>query len=109
MGVVGVFADVNLTQPVSSLNWSTVFPAATVSQIVYVKNFGGQNVNLTMSLSNWNPLNAAQYMSVTWNHENAVLLPGVAEQATISLTMYANATGSGISGFSFDLTINPAW
>lgn len=111
MGVVGLFSDVNCTQPIvgGTLNWSTIFPATTANQTVYVKNFGGQNVNLTMTVSNWNPLNTSQYVSVTWDHEKSILLPGVAEQTTIYLTTYANETSSGIGGFSFDLTINPAW
>lgn len=108
MGVVGAFTDVALTQPVSSFAWGTVYPGTTVNQTVYLKNFSGNNVTVTMAVSNWTPFNASQYMTVTWDHQNSILYSGVAEQTTLSLTMLPSAVNSTISGFSFVITINPS-
>jgi hypothetical protein len=83
----------------------------TYNQIVYLENFGGQNVNVSLTTSNWFPVNASQYMSVTWDHQYAILTPGLKEQAKIDLTVYANACSSGIpvNGFSFDIIVYEAW
>jgi hypothetical protein len=111
IGAVGIFSDINLTQPLANGNiaWGTVFPGTTLNQTVYIMNYAGQNVNLSMTVDNWNPLSASQYMSVSWDHEGMILAPGVAEACVIYLTVYDNATSSGISGFSFDIVINPTW
>jgi hypothetical protein len=110
-GVVGIFSDINLTKSLvnGNIQWNTLFPGTLNNQTVYIKNYGGQPVNVTMTVDNWNPINASQYMTVTWDHEGSTLGPGVAEACQIFVQVFDNATSSGIGGFSFDIHINPTW
>ncbi|MBX5327652.1 MAG: hypothetical protein ACQXXH_01500 [Candidatus Bathyarchaeia archaeon] len=100
---VEVFWDNNCTQPVTSFNWGTVDPNSTKSISAYIKNTGNYVVTLSMYTSNWTPSSATNYMTLTWDRESATLNAGQVLKATFTLTISASITG--ITNFSFDITI----
>jgi hypothetical protein len=100
---VGVYWNSNGTNPVTSFNWGIIDPGNNKSISCYIKNEGNSVVTLSMSTSNWNPANAAQFMTLSWNLNGATLNPGQTRTATFTLTVSASITG--ITNFSFDVTI----
>ena len=117
IGVVRTYSDPNYTINEQTLVWGTLVPDSfdnlTVyyNQTIYMENYGGQNVNVSLSVGNWQPADAYEYVSVTWDHQYALLTPGLKEPAVVTLALYPNATNSDIptNGFSFDITINESW
>jgi hypothetical protein len=100
---VGVYSDSGCTVALSSINWGALDPGGSTASTVYVKNEGNVAVTLSMTVGNWNPTSASSYLTLTWNRQSYVLTAGVVVQAT--LTLAVSSSISGITSFSFDITI----
>ena len=100
---VAVYWNSNGTTPVTSFNWGMLDPNSTKTQTCYIKNEGNSVLTLSMTTSNWNPSNAVQYMKFSWNLGGQTLNAGQIKPATFTLQIFANVTG--ITNFSFDVTI----
>jgi len=100
---VGVYQDVGCTQVLSSIDWGTLDPGATSNKTIYVKNSGNTQVSLNMTVSAWSPSNASNYITVTWNREGTVLNAG--SSVTTLLTLSVSSSITGITNFSFNVTI----
>jgi hypothetical protein len=101
---IGVYSDSACTQTATSLNWGSLEPGDQATRTVYVKNNGNTAVSLSVSTTGWSPLNAQQWMTVSWNRQGETLQPNQSIQATITLTV-SSSIDSGISNFNFDVTI----
>jgi hypothetical protein len=56
-----------------------------------------------MTILNWNPNNASNCLSLTWNLQGQTINSASTKTATLTLTATADTTG--IASFSFDVTI----
>lgn len=100
---LGVYSDSGCTTALSSVSWGTLDPGATATATIYLKNEGNVPVTLSISASNWNPASASSYFTLTWNRAGYVLAVGASVQAVLSLAVSSSITG--ITTFSFDITI----
>lgn len=100
---VQVFSDSACTIPASSVNWGAVTPGSVASVTLYLKNNGTVPVTLTVSYGTWSPASASSYMTPGWNCTNYALGSGSVVTAALTLTVLASVTG--ITTFSFAITI----
>lgn len=100
---VGIYSDSACTVPLSSINWGALDPGATTGATIYVKNEGNVAVRLSMTVSNWSPAGASSYLTLSWNREGTTLNAGSSIQAVLTLSISSSI--SGITNFSFDITI----
>jgi uncharacterized repeat protein (TIGR01451 family) len=100
---VGVYSDSACTTAVSSIGWGTLNPGDVKTYTMYVKNTGNVPVRLNMTVDNWNPTSASSYITLTWNQEQYVLPVG--QVVTAVLTLSVSSSVSGVTTFSFDITI----
>jgi len=100
---LGVYSNSGCTTALSSVSWGTLDPGATSTATIYLKNEGNVPVTLSISAGNWNPSSASSYLTLTWNRDGYVLAVGASVQAVLSLTVSSSI--SGITTFSFDITI----
>lgn len=100
---VGVFSDSACTQELTSVDWGTVSPGDTVTRTIYVKNTGNADIDLSMTTTNWNPSTAAGPLVIEWDVEGWDLSPG--NQHTVTLTLSASSSISGITDFSVEIVI----
>lgn len=100
---VGVYSDQACTSPVTSISWGTIDPGASIDKIVYIKNTGNNPVTLTLATSNWNPTGASNYMTLGWDYGGQSINAGAVVQ--VKLTLSVSSSISGITNFSFDITI----
>jgi hypothetical protein len=103
-GNVGIYTDSACTQPLTSIDWGSFSPGDSVNRTIYVKNAQSIPLTLNMSTINWNPIQAAESIKVTWNKENVILASQQSTEAILTLTVASNI--SGISQFSVDILIN---
>ena len=103
---LGVYSDSGCTTALSSVSWGTLDPCTTATVTIYLKNEGNVPVTLSISASNWAPSSASSYFTLTWNRDSYVLAVGASVQAVLSLTVSSSI--SGITSFSFDITITAA-
>ncbi|MBS7632889.1 hypothetical protein KEJ15_04615 [Candidatus Bathyarchaeota archaeon] len=100
---VGVYEDAGCTKNVTSINWGVLYPDTNASFTVYIKNEGNIPMTLNMTISNWNPTQAAQYITLNWNREDYVLGAKSVIQANLNLSVSPNI--AEITNFQFDIII----
>lgn len=100
---VGVYSDQQCNTPLTSINWGTIEPGQSVNSTAYLRNEGNNVIILSMSTSAWTPSNANQYITLSWDRSNYSLSVGSVVKATFTLKVLS--TVSGISTFSFTITI----
>jgi hypothetical protein len=100
---VGIYWDYACTNRTSSINWGLLDPGSNKTATVYVRNEGNAVATLSKATQNWNPPTASSYMTLNWNYAGQTL--GVSQVLQIKLTLIVSSTISGITSFSFDITI----
>jgi len=100
---VGVYSDSACTTALSAISWGTLNPGDVKNYTVYVRNEGTVSVTLNMTKGNWNPSSASSYITLTWNKEKYVLPAG--QVVTAVLTLSVSSSVSGVTSFSFNITI----
>jgi hypothetical protein len=100
---VGVYWDSACTNQTSSLDWGALAPGSTGSVMLYVKNNGTVPVTLNISFGGWNPTSAVTYLTPGWNCTNYVLGSGLVVASMLTLAVSQSITG--ITSFSFDITM----
>jgi len=100
---VGVYWDQACVNPVSEIPWGLLEPGSDVSKTIYVQNDGNTATSLSMTTSGWDPLNASNYITLTWDYDGQTLNVGAVIQVKLTLSVSSNI--SGITDFSFLITI----
>jgi hypothetical protein len=100
---LGLYSDNACTNETNGVNWGSFSPGASSSVTLYVRNQGDSAVKLNLTTQNWNPANARELITLTWNREGQVLKPQMVTVATLSLSVSANV--NGITDFSFDTIV----
>ena len=100
---VEVYWDAGCTQVVSSVDWGTPEPGDSDVETVYIRNSGTAPMTLSMSCSGWSPVEAGNYLTLSWDREGAILDAGAVVPAVLTLTV--SDTVSGITDFSFNIVI----
>jgi hypothetical protein len=95
----------NATGPVTNITWGLVNPDSNNTKLLYCKNIKNSNVTLTLAVGGWIPTNANLYMNAGWNYSGAVLPPQTIMPIEFELNVLSNVTTSGITNFSFNLTV----
>ena len=100
---VGIYQDQNCTTPVSSIDWGFLDPGANATKAVYIRNEGNSAATLSKTTSNWSPSNASSYISLNWNYGGQTLT--VNQVIPVVFTLSVSSSISGITNFSFDITV----
>jgi hypothetical protein len=100
---LGIYSDSGCTTVLSSIPWGTLDPGGSTSATAYLKNEGNVQVMLSMTYGNWTPSSASSYFTLSWDRQSYVLSVGSVVQATLTLSVSSSI--SGITTFSFDITI----
>ena len=100
---VGIYWNQEGTNRVTSIDWGTLEPDLNKNVTVYIKNEENSAVTLSLYTSNWNPSNTSDYVSLTWDYGGQFINAEEIVQVTLMLSVSADITG--ITTFSFDITI----
>ena len=103
--VVGVYWDAACTKRVTSIDWGTLYPGQTASKLIYIRNEGNISITLSLKTENWNPPEAANYLTLSWNYDGRSLRLGDVVPVTLYLTVSPNVPPT-ITDFSFDIIIS---
>jgi hypothetical protein len=100
---VGVYSDSACTTKVTSINWGTIEAGSNASATVYIRNEGDAAATLSKTTSNWSPSTASTYITLNWNYAGATL--NANDVVQVKFTLVVSSSISGITSFSFDITI----
>jgi hypothetical protein len=103
---VGIYWNSACTNSTSSINWGLLDPGSNKTVTVYVRNEGNTLATLSKTTGNWNPSTASSYLSLNWDYTGQTL--SLNQVLPIKLTLTVSSTISGITNFSFDITITAA-
>ncbi len=100
---VGVYSDSACTTKLTSIDWGVLDPGQSRNATAYIRNEGNSAMLLTQSAANWTPSNASNYITLRWDYRGSLLTTGSVVKVTFTLAVSSSI--SGITDFSFDLTI----
>jgi len=100
---VGVYKDVDFTVSVTQIDWGVLEPGTTKNFTAYLRNESNVPISLNMTTQNWNPPEAEQFISVSWDQEGKMLEPDQVVSVTFTLSISADV--SGVTSFSFEIVI----
>ena len=88
---------------VSSIEWDMLDPGSVMNKELYVKNLGNVPITLYLETENWNPANASDYISLSWDYSGEAIDPDVCVHVTLTLSVSSDI--EGIADYSFDMVI----
>jgi hypothetical protein len=100
---VAIYWDPAFTVPVVNMNWGVIEPGTTKNVSCYIVNTSNVPVSLTLAVNNWQPTSASNYVSLTWNYDEQPI--PVSGYTPITFSLHVDPATTGITGFSFDITI----
>jgi hypothetical protein len=100
---VAVYWDPAFAVPVTSISWGIVEPGEVKNVSCYIKNTSNVPIILTFTTSNWQPLNASNFITLTWNYDEQPIPVG--GYAPVTFSLHVDPATTGITAFSFDITI----
>jgi len=102
---IGVYENVQCTTPKTSMLWGTLEPGTSQTITCYIKNEGSTSTTLSMYVDSWIPesLELSNYLVPDWDYDNQPINSGASIPVTFTLMVDAGITG--ITTFSFDITI----
>ena len=100
-----IYSDPQCENATSSIAFGLLDPGSQKDFTLYLKNEGNTDLTLSMTSENWNPIEAADYMSLTWNREGQQISPDQVISFVITLSVSSNIP-EDISSFSLDIIIS---
>ena len=100
---VEVYWDIECTQVVNSVDWGTPEPDDTINRTIYLKNTGNAQMTLNLNASGWDPIEAGDYLTLSWNRQGSSIDADEVVEAVLTLTVSDSITG--ITDFSFNIVI----
>jgi len=100
---VGVYWDSGCSQSVSVIDWGLADPGSVKNVTVYIRNEGNAPIMLSLQTANWNPANASDYISLSWDYGGQAIDPNGVVQ--VRLVLSVSSSIQGITSFSFDIVI----
>lgn len=103
--VVGleVYWDSECTKPCYTIDWGWLYPGDSAKTTVYAKIIGNTPVTLSISVGNWTPPEAGNFIAVTWDYNGRIVNPNDVLPITFILSVSYDITG--IETFEFDIVI----
>jgi len=101
---VGVYWDQTCTNTVTSIDWGTIEPGSTLNKTCYIRNESNSASTLALQTSNWNPSNAEDYISLSWDYGGQSMDPDEVVQVTFTLSV--SSIIQNITNFSFDIIVS---
>lgn len=98
-----VYQDPQCAISLNHINWGVLYPNETKTYTVYLKHDAKINLKCTMETRNWNPSEAVNYISLSWNLEGETIKP--LQVLAANLTLYVSENIENVTSFSFDIVI----
>jgi len=102
-GALGIYSDQTCTRQLANIAWGTLTPGGTTTLTLWTKNQGDTPITLTKAMTNVNPTNAVNYLTLNWDYAGQTIPQSGILKLTLSLVVSPNV--QAISSFSFDTVI----
>jgi len=100
---VDLFWNEEMTLPVTNMAWFHIEVGATKYMEFIVANTGTTNLTLSLTTHDWLPEIAEDFIQVSWDQENMVLLKGEWVRAKVTISVSSSIVD--VDEFSYTTTI----
>jgi hypothetical protein len=100
---VGIYKDVNFTVSVTQINWGIVEAGESKNFSAYIVNQSNVPITLSMTTEAWNPANASDFITLSWNYSGAEIAVG--SYAFVDFVLNVSQTITGVDAFSFTIIV----
>jgi len=97
-GDLGIYWNMDCSVEVVDIYWGTLEPGSSIPKTLYFRHEGTVDFTMSFNTTNWEPVNADQFIYITWNYDGTFLIPDEVREVIFTIT--ANTTISGITNFS---------
>lgn len=92
---------------VTSISWGSLYPGQSTTFSTWIYNDHPQmSYILSIAASKWTPAEAANYLTLTWDHDGYKLAPLTSTLVVLTLTVSSDI--KEITTFGFEVNINAA-
>jgi hypothetical protein len=103
---IKVYTSAACTQECTYINWGNLQPDTTGSITVYIKNVGARPVTLMLNATEWNPAQAAQQLTLSWDYTGLK----VPVEGVLAVTLFLQVSPySTVEQFSFNIIVTANW
>lgn len=104
---VGIYWDSGCSMPVSSIDWGSMKPGSSKNVVLYIKNEGDAEITLYLEATNWDPVDASDYIDLNWDLIGGKSVnPNEVARATLTLDVSSNIKGISRSNFDIIITVS---
>jgi hypothetical protein len=100
---VDVYRDEALTEILDIIDWGLLDPGENRSVSAWVKNTGNDEQKLVMWTESWNPTNASDWISLSWDYGGSWV--SVNASVPVVFTLSIDLDIEGVTNFSFDIWV----
>ena len=100
---VEVYADLDCTVVLDLIDWGRLYPGESRNTTFYVKLMGNTPSTLDLSTDNFAPIEAEQYLALTWDYDGHIVNPEDVSEVIVTLTVSSSIAGG--ESFSFDMIV----
>lgn len=101
IGNIGYVKTVGVNVDRDFIDWGNLTVLNSGTEIINVENIENTPILLSLNSSNWNPANASNYLTLSWNYTGTILQPSM----TVPIELYLEVQGSFRGQFTFDIWI----
>jgi len=104
---VEIYEDANLTTSLNVIEWGLLDPGENRSYSCWIKNIGNDAQKLTTWTEAWNPANASDWITLTWNYNNTWIPAegSISVDFIISVRSDFDPDITNFTEFSFDIWV----
>ena len=100
---LGIYWDLQCRNETSAINFGLLEAGSQKDFTLYLENEGNADLTLSMTAQDWDPTEASNYLSLTWNREGQKISPDQVMSFVLRLSVSPNI--QDVSSFSLDITI----
>jgi len=101
---LGVYWDASCVTGVQSIDWGNLTRGSTNNVFIYVRNEGNKAVCLSLSTTDWIPVEASKYLKLGWDYSRQIIEP--MDVIKIGLELSVSLLITGIVAFNFKIVIS---
>lgn len=101
---VSVWENSDLSKSVTSVNWGILEPSENKTLSYFIRNDSNFKTTFTLTTTNWNPQNASNFISLSWDLHHVSFESG--ETSEFQFTLKVSPEIQNINSFSFDIIIS---
>jgi len=108
---VEVYWDQNRENKTGTIDWDEVWLGSSKNVTLYIQSVSNYKITINLNVTDWNPANISEYMTLSWDYNGTLFNPGETIQVTLTLSIPSSQSfvryliDEKVQNFSFDIHI----